>query len=56
MQLAFRAFVLVRVERALPLVSPAYVSGKTERETREDWARYWALVHESRMGELAAGE
>ena len=55
-QLAFRAFVLVRVERALPLVSPAYVSGKTERETREDWARYWALVHENRMEELAAGD
>ena len=55
-QLAFRAFVLVKVERALPLVSPAYVSGKTEGETREDWARYWALVHEDRMEELAEGE
>ena len=50
------AFVLVKVERALPLVSPAYVSGKTEGETREDWARYWATVHENRMKELAAGE
>ncbi len=55
-QLAFRAFVLVKVERVLPLVSPAYVSGKTEGETREDWARYWASVHENRMEELATGE
>ena len=49
-----RAYVLVRVERALPLVSPAYVPGKTERATREEWSHYWSRVHESRMEELEA--
>ena len=53
-QLPARSYVLLKVERALPLVSPAYVSGKTERDTREDWAHYWASVHESRMADLAS--
>ena len=47
-----RAYVMLKVERALPVVSPAYVPGKTERGTREDWASYWAGVHESRMADL----
>ena len=51
-QLPARAYVLLKVERALPVVSPAYVSGKTERATREEWAVHWASVHESRMEEL----
>ena len=50
------AYVLVKVERALPLISPAYVSGKSERETREDWAGYWEGVHLDRMGQLQAEE
>ena len=53
-QLPARAYVLLKVERALPLVSPAYVSGKTEAATREEWAQYWAGVHESRMADLQA--
>jgi predicted pyridoxine 5'-phosphate oxidase superfamily flavin-nucleotide-binding protein len=45
--------VLVKVERALPLISPAYDQGKTEDEVRETWLRYWeALYH--REGEEAA--
>ena len=55
-QLPARAYVLLEVERALPLVSPAYVSGKTERATREEWAGYWASVQESRMAELEGEE
>ena len=55
-QLPARAYVLLKVERALPLVSPAYVSGKTERATREEWAGYWASVQESRMAELEGEE
>ena len=51
-QLPARAYVLLKVERALPLISPAYTSGKTERATREEWAEYWASVHDSRMVEL----
>ena len=52
MRLPARAYVLVKVERALPLVSPAYLPGVTERETRETWAEYWAGVHHDRMEQL----
>ncbi|MYC29247.1 MAG: pyridoxamine 5'-phosphate oxidase family protein [Chloroflexi bacterium] len=45
-RLPARAYVLVKVDRALPLVSPGYVPGKTERETREEWARHWELVQQ----------
>jgi len=55
-QLPARAYVLLKVERALPLVSPAYVSGKSEADTRVEWAEYWVNVHESRMAELQAEE
>ena len=36
-----RSVVLVKVERALPLISPAYDQGATEEEVRERWKRYW---------------
>lgn len=36
-----RTIVLVKVERALPLVSPAYDSGVTEEEMRARWEAYW---------------
>ena len=55
-QLPAQAYVLLKVERALPLVSPAYVSGKSEADTRVEWAEYWANVHESRMEELEGEE
>lgn len=45
-RLPARAYVLVKVDRALPLVSPGYVPGKTERETREEWARHWEAVQQ----------
>jgi hypothetical protein len=35
------AIVLVRVERARPLLSPAYDRGDTEEQVRERWRRYW---------------
>ncbi len=37
-----RHIVLVQVERAVPLVSPAYDSGATEAEVRARWERYWS--------------
>ena len=55
-RLPARAYVLVKVERALPLVSPAYLPGVTERETRETWAGYWGNVHRERMEQLEPGE
>ena len=53
-QLPARAYVLLKVDRALPLISPAYTPGKTERATREEWAVYWASVHQSRIADLEA--
>lgn len=43
-RLPARAYVLVKVERALPLVSPGYVPGKKERETRQEWGQHWEMV------------
>ena len=51
-RLAARAYILVKVERALKLVSPGYVPGKTELETREEWAAHWAEVHRSQVQRL----
>lgn len=36
--------VLIRVERALPVVSPAYDSGATEEEVRARWVEYWRSI------------
>ena len=48
-----RHIVLVKVERAMPLISPAYDGEKTEDEIRDTWLRYWdALYH--RPGEEVA--
>ncbi len=37
--------VLVKVERALPLISPAYDQGKTEEKIREQWLGYWETLY-----------
>ena len=37
-----RAIVVIRIERAAPLVSPVYDAGLTEAEVRANWERYWA--------------
>jgi len=37
--------VLVKVERALPLISPAYDQVKTEEEIREHWLGYWETLY-----------
>ncbi len=41
-----RHIVLVQVERAVPLVSPAYDSGATEAEVRVRWERYWSCMQQ----------
>ena len=51
-QLPARSYVLLKVDRALPVVSPAYVPGKTERATREEWAVHWDNVQQTRLAEL----
>ena len=53
-QIPARSYVLLNVERALPLISPAYTPETTEKSTREQWADYWANVHASRMADLAS--
>ena len=40
-----RHIVLVKVERAAPLISPAYDRGKTEEEIRESWLHYWETLY-----------
>ena len=40
-----RAVALIRVEQALPLVSPGYWGGATESQVRESWEGYWSRVN-----------
>ena len=40
--------VLVQVERALPLVSPAYDQGQTEEQVSSKWERYWDDLRQRR--------
>lgn len=39
-----RSIVMVKVERALPLISPAYDLGLTEDEVRSKWQTYWDSI------------
>lgn len=40
--------VLIKVERALPLISPAYDEGATEDEVSTRWQRYWDGLRRNR--------
>jgi len=40
-----REVVMVRVQRAQPIDSPAYDLGLTEAEVRARWERHWQAVH-----------
>lgn len=40
--------VLITVERALPLISPAYDGGATEEEVAGRWERYWDALRRIR--------
>ena len=44
------AVVLIRIERALPLVSPAYDSGRTEEEVRAEFFAYYDALNRPRAG------
>jgi predicted pyridoxine 5'-phosphate oxidase superfamily flavin-nucleotide-binding protein len=39
-----RRVVQIRVERALPVTSPAYDDGRTEAEIRSRWESYWHSI------------
>ncbi len=45
------AIVLVKVERALALISPAYDLGLTEDEVRRRWEQYWESLKRGRADE-----
>jgi uncharacterized protein len=49
-----RSIVLVKVQRALPLISPAYDGGATEEEIRARWKAYWETVDRDRLREGAS--
>jgi uncharacterized protein len=42
--LEIQAVVLIRVDRALPLISPAYDRGETQEQIKDRWRRYWRKV------------
>jgi predicted pyridoxine 5'-phosphate oxidase superfamily flavin-nucleotide-binding protein len=39
-----RAIVVITVTRALPMISPAYDTGRNEADVRAQWERYYAEV------------
>ena len=41
-----RTVVLIQVERALPLISPAYDRGENEGQVKDRWRRYWRKLWE----------
>jgi uncharacterized protein len=41
-----RSIMLVQVERAIPLISPAYDQGKTQEEIRASWLQYWNALYD----------
>jgi predicted pyridoxine 5'-phosphate oxidase superfamily flavin-nucleotide-binding protein len=46
-----RCLVLVKVERAAPLLSPVYAHGLREPAVRNRWLRYWDSLHREKMSE-----
>lgn len=49
-----RAVVLVAVQRALPVVSPAYDLGQTEEQVRARWRAHYQALELQAMGEGGA--
>ena len=43
-----RAVVLIRVEKAAPLISPAYDQGRSEAEVIAQWDRHWDKLRSRR--------
>ena len=46
-----RSIVLVKVERAAPLLSPVYSLGLKEPAVRNSWLRYWDSLHREKISE-----
>jgi hypothetical protein len=47
-----REVVMVRVQRAQPIDSPAYDLGLTEAQVRARWQRHWQTVHGGKTDSL----
>ena len=45
-----KGIVKIKVERALPLSSPAYDYGATEAQLRQDWARHFESIRQAPGG------
>jgi uncharacterized protein len=45
-----RHIVLVKIERAAPLISPVYDLGDSETQVSARWRRYWEGLWDHRMG------
>ena len=43
-----RSFVMVKVDRALPVISPGYMGDATEAQMRAQWEEYYASLNASR--------
>ena len=48
-----RAVVVIRVDRALPVTSPAYDRGDTEAQVKARWRRYWRALWDGAEGDHA---
>ncbi len=50
--------VLVKVEHAVPLISPVYDQGKSEEQVRQQWLQYWQTLyaHESEAATLVGND
>lgn len=48
-EITVRAFVLIDVQEALPLISPSYDSGATEDEIHQEWTQYFTALISKRQ-------
>ena len=48
---AIRSVVIIHVTRALPMISPAYDTGRSEEDIRAQWERYYASIRAGADGE-----
>jgi uncharacterized protein len=47
-EIAIRAFVLIEVHQALPLISPSYDNGATEDDIHQKWTQYFTALNTKR--------
>jgi predicted pyridoxine 5'-phosphate oxidase superfamily flavin-nucleotide-binding protein len=52
---AIRSIVIIQVTRALPMISPAYDTGRSEADVRAQWERYYASIRNGAGGGAEGG-